>query len=124
MRKITKAAVWAAALVAAGIVPALAAPLTIDLEGDAQRTTVDYACKSGPDAAPTPLGVEYINLPHNNLAVLPIDGHPTVFVDTVAAAGAKYAAGRWIWWTRGRRGTLRDVIQNDPKKDVICELKR
>ncbi len=107
-----------------GAATATASALTLDLSGDAQRTRVTYTCRASKDAAPAEMVVEYINLPGNTLAVLPIDGKPTLFVDVVAGSGAQYVSGRRIWWTKGSGARLYDAVTRDFKAGSICEVKR
>ncbi|MCQ0988261.1 MliC family protein [Jiella marina] len=99
-------------------------PLDLDLPGEAERTIVTYECRDSAEAEPRPLAVEYINLPGNNFAVLPIDGRPTLFVSVISGSGAKYVAREKVWWTKGRRGDLFDVNRQDASETTVCRLKR
>ena len=115
------------ALAAIGAVSALAqdrAALTLDLEGPAERTTVTYLCRDAAEAEPVEMAVEYINLPSNSLAILPVDGRQTLFVDVMSGSGAKYAAGAMVWWTKGRRGDLYSEMRSDPSQTTVCEVRR
>jgi membrane-bound inhibitor of C-type lysozyme len=104
-------AFFGAALIA-GTGIAAAADLNIPLGKDAsvERSTAEFRC----DAAGVKLGlpagpfiVEYINGGGNALAVLPIHEKPMIFASVFAADGARYAAGRFIWWDApGRSITL------------------
>ncbi|KQT85202.1 MliC family protein [Aurantimonas sp. Leaf443] len=96
-----------------------ASGLTLELEGPAQRTRVAYACTNGPD-----LTVEYVNLPGNTMAILPVEGRATLFVGLLSASGAKYASGPYVWWTKGNRGDLYDERVGDPKQNVVCRVRR
>lgn len=98
--------------------------LTLDLPGNAQRTRVTYTCRASRDAPPVDMVVEYINLPGNTLALLPLDGKPTLFVDVFAGSGAQYVSGRTIWWTKGPGARLYDAVTKDFKAGSICEVKR
>lgn len=89
--------------------PALAAVesnLTLSLPGDVQKSTAIYDC-----ATDTPLSVTYINAEPNFLAVIPIDGEDLIFVNTLAASGAKYEAGKYVWWNKGADATLTDLTE-------------
>jgi len=107
-------------LVGAGTAQAL----DLDLPGEAERTTVTYECRDSAEAEGWPLAVEYINLPGNNFAILPIDGRPTLFVSVISGSGAKYVAREKVWWTKGRRGDLFDVNRQDASETTVCRLKR
>ena len=99
-------------------------PLTLDLPGTAERTTVAYACKTGAAADAEPLSVEYINLPDNNFALLPIEGKPTLFVGVLAGSGAKYVANDMVWWTKGPRGDLYSERAPDAADRTVCQVQR
>ena len=121
--RLAAAAPLVALCLATGTVSASAA-LSLDLPGNAQRTKVTYVCRASKEAAPVDMTVEYINLPGNTLALLPIDGKPTLFVDVVAGSGAQYVSGRTIWWTKGPGARLYDAVTKDFKAGSICEVKR
>ncbi|MEF2553024.1 MliC family protein [Aurantimonas sp. A2-1-M11] len=115
------------AFAAMGALPALAqdgAPLTLDLEGPAERTRVTYLCRDEAEAEPVEMVVEYINLPSNSLAILPVNGRATLFVDVISGSGAKYAAGEMVWWTKGRRGDLYSERRSDPSQTTVCQVRR
>ncbi|MFD2238399.1 MliC family protein [Aureimonas populi] len=77
--------------------------LDLDLPGEAQRETIGYACSD--EVRRT---AEYINIGDNSLALLnPGDG-ARLFVNVVAASGAKYVSGSSVWWTKGAEATLED----------------
>lgn len=122
----TSAAAMAAllALVPLGAAAQTPAPLTLDLPGEAERTVVTYACRASADADPQTLPVEYINLPGNNFALLPIDGRPTLFVGVIAGSGAKYVANDMVWWTKGPRGDLYSERATDPADRTVCQVQR
>jgi membrane-bound inhibitor of C-type lysozyme len=88
--------------------PALAAEFTLglELEGDVQTITANYDCGSE-----TPLTVTYLNAAPNFLAIVPVKGEDLIFVNTIAASGAKYEAGQYIWWNKGADATLTDVTE-------------
>jgi len=86
-----------------------ASDLIIHLRGDTpvERHTLTLTC----DAAAVKLGVpqgsfevEYINAQPVALAVLPIEGKQLVFASVLSGSGARYAAGRFLWWDAGSRG--------------------
>ena len=72
----------------------------------ASTSTHTYQCEGGKS-----LTVTYWNSQAGqSFALLPVDGKPMLFVDTIAASGVKYMAGRYTWWTRGERGDLYDAL--------------
>ncbi len=71
--------------------------------GDAKLDTrsVDYKCENG-----RKFTVQYLNKGDNSLAVVPVSDNSTlVFSNVISASGAKYAAGQYIWWTKGEEAT-------------------
>jgi membrane-bound inhibitor of C-type lysozyme len=94
-----------------------AGELTINLPDTAkvERRTISYQCKG--------LGrlqVEYINAVPNALAVVPIDGKPLVFANVLSGSGARYAAGRYIWWEKGGTAQLSDLRQAESVRPTEC----
>ncbi|MCT8998026.1 MliC family protein [Chelativorans intermedius] len=85
-----------------------ATELTLSLPGDAtvERTSVAYDC-----GAAGRLDVEYVNAGPVSLAVFTYDEEPVVASNVVAASGARYAGGRYVWWSKGDGGTLHDAMQ-------------
>lgn len=72
----------------------------------ASTSTHTYQCEGGQS-----LTVTYWNSQAGqSFALLPLDGKPMLFVDTIAASGVKYMAGRYTWWTKGERGDLYDAM--------------
>ena len=101
-----------------------AEPLSLDLDGPIDRQSGAYECRASADAKPTPLSVEYLNMPANNLAIVPIGGSPRLFVSTLSASGAKYVSGEWVWWTKGPRGDLYSERRTDSSQTTVCRVKR
>ena len=72
----------------------------------ASTSTHTYQCEGGKS-----LAVTYWNSQAGqSFALLPVEGKPMLFVDTIAASGVKYVAGRYTWWTKGERGDLYDAM--------------
>jgi len=80
------------------------------------RNTVRYACEGLP-----PIRVEYINAGSNALAVVPVSGEAMVFANVLSGSGARYAAGPYIWWTKGAGADLYDQRQGDNAKPITCQ---
>ena len=98
---------------------ALAQDITLSLPGAAQveRTTVRYEC-----AGAAPFEVEYINAGANALAVTPVEGQHLIFVSVISGSGARYAAGPYVWWTKGAGADLYDVrLGEDASPTMHCE---
>lgn len=77
----------------------LSIPLTLGATGSVQAQS--YSCEDG-----QAFSVQYVNAGANALALLPIDGEDRIFVNVVAASGARYVSGAHVWWTKGDTATL------------------
>jgi membrane-bound inhibitor of C-type lysozyme len=105
---------------------ALAENLTIPLPG-VQVTRIRAAFTCGTDGVALglpsqPFTVEYLNAGENHLAILPLHGKSMVFANVISGSGARYAAGRYIWWDAGDRGVTlyAEGVDGHPKAD--CHL--
>lgn len=99
--------------------PAATSFLTITLgtTGDFDRRNVHYGCEGDTDL----ITVAYLNAAPNYLALIPIAGSTLVFNTVLAASGAKYAAGKYVWWTKGNEASLFDLTQGaDSKPILVC----
>jgi membrane-bound inhibitor of C-type lysozyme len=110
-----------------GAVAGEATDLTIHLTGEApvSRRVVQFQCDSTGVQMGLPAGafpVEYLDGDGNSLAVLPIGGRSLIFANVISASGARYAAGRYIWWDAGSRGVhlYSDFDSLDGKKQATC----
>ena len=75
-----------------------------------------YQCAGGKS-----LQVTYLNAASGqSFALVPVDGKPLLFVDTVAASGVRYQAGRYVWWSKGNNGDLYDVMQGENAAPVLA----
>jgi membrane-bound inhibitor of C-type lysozyme len=86
------------------------AEITLPIPGTepVERFTVPYSCEGL-----EPFSVEYINAGANALALVPVEGETLVFANVLSASGARYAAGPFVWWTRGRSADLYDIRQGE-----------
>ncbi|RQS19003.1 MliC family protein [Burkholderia sp. Bp8998] len=84
-----------------------AAQLTVEeIDADSRVQTL-YQCANQKQ----PVRVSYWRAGNGqSFALVPVNGQQLLFVDTVSASGARYQAGRYTWWTKGKEGTLRDEI--------------
>jgi membrane-bound inhibitor of C-type lysozyme len=73
-------------------------PQTVKFQCDAEGTKIGLP--SGP------FSVHYFNGAGNSLAVVPIGGKSLIFANVMAASGARYASGTYIWWEAGGAATL------------------
>ncbi len=97
---------------AASSASAVQTTLTIHLGDDPltdfERKIVHYTCASG-----EPFAVDYINAAPNFLAIMPIETTMLIMSAVESASGAKYVAGRWVWWTKGPDARLYDLTLGD-----------
>lgn len=90
--------------------------IELSTETDFERRVMVYDCAAG-----EPLTVTYINAAPNFLALLPVpeEPDPLVFASVISASGARYAAGHWIWWTKGVDASLYDVTLGEDAEPVL-----
>jgi membrane-bound inhibitor of C-type lysozyme len=95
--------------------PTSAADVTLMLDAPkAEALSINYRCE-GTSATMT---VEYINAGEDSLAMVPVEGGRRVMVSVLAASGARYAGGAFVWWTKGREGSLYD-LRNGEDADPV-----
>jgi membrane-bound inhibitor of C-type lysozyme len=111
----TLALALSAGLFATGV--AHAAQLTVEeIDADA-RQTVTYQCADQKQ----PVRVSYWHAGNGqSFALVPVNGQRLLFVDTVSASGAKYQAGRYTWWTKGRDANLYDEIAGEQAPPLLA----
>lgn len=83
--------------------PAAAGGGTLTVAGGSRRV-VAYDC--GPEGLRK---VTYVNAAADALAILDVDGSKRIFVSVISGSGARYASGRYVWWTKGPEASLYDV---------------
>ncbi|GGF86470.1 hypothetical protein GCM10007301_52930 [Azorhizobium oxalatiphilum] len=102
--------------------PASAAELTLALPEGTQvhQVKTSYACPAG--AAFT---VAYITAGNSALAIVPVAGQELIMANVLAASGARYAGGAYVWWTKGPDAALYDVRQGENAAPVMtCQEKK
>lgn len=82
--------------------------------GAVDRQTVQYDC--GGEA----VDAEYINAGPLSLVTFSIGGHYIAASGIISGSGARYAGGRYIWWTEGEEATLFDVTKGEEDPGVVC----
>ncbi|MGY6707186.1 MAG: MliC family protein [Rhizobiaceae bacterium] len=109
----------AAGMVALMAQTAMAGEIVIPVEEGVavDDLTVTYSC-AGED-----FPVRYINAgPSVSLAVFEVEGETVVAAITVAASGARYEGGRYVWWSRGLEANLFDVMEGPDAEPIArCE---
>jgi len=105
-------------LIATG--PALAIETSLQyvltLTGDVERRQVEYECEGREDL----LMVEYVNAAPNFLALLTVEDELRVFANVVSASGARYASGRFVWWSDGAEASLFDETAETDDPIMTC----
>lgn len=84
-------------------------------EGTTEVKPVSYKCDGE-----LPVSATYINAPGNALAVLLIGDDTVVTANVLAASGAKYAGGKYIWWTKGTEADLYDLTLGEDAPARHC----
>ncbi|WP_266180496.1 MliC family protein [Dyella humicola] len=76
----------------------------------------NYQCDGGKS-----LQVTYLNATNGqSFALLAVEGKPLLFVDTIAASGVRYQAGRYVWWSKGNNGDLYDAMQGVGAAPIVA----
>lgn len=100
--------------------------LTVRLPGVAvTKIHASFDCGADGVALGLPAGpftVQYLNAGENHLAVLPVHGQALVFASVISASGARYAAGRYVWWDAGARGVTLYAEGVDGHTKADCQL--
>lgn len=83
--------------------------------------TVHYRCDGDKR-----LTARYFNSADNQIAILRLDGKPLLFVTVLSASGARYAHGKYVWWTKGDDAMLQDFTQGEhaPPLYANCRAQR
>lgn len=82
--------------------------IALSFSGDAERKLVRYECEGL-----QPFAVEYLNAAPNFLALMPVGEEIVVMTTVMAASGAKYVAGNFVWWTKGAEAEFYDLTLGD-----------
>jgi membrane-bound inhibitor of C-type lysozyme len=81
-----------------------------------ERTQTIYDCGSAGG-----LTVTYVNADPNFLAIVPVpkQSQQMVFASVIAGSGSRYAAGKYIWWTKGSSASLYDITLGDNAPPIL-----
>lgn len=93
--------------------PAVAEPmlsLPLQITEESSLNPIVYDCENGEE-----FHVTYINAGENHLAVIPVGDADRIFVNVIAASGARYVAQELEWWTKGNEATFTDLLENSSK---------
>ncbi|MDE1991482.1 MAG: MliC family protein [Rhizobiaceae bacterium] len=109
------------ALVALGALPQFAAAagggnIRLQTDGTYEHKTVTYDCASAGR-----IKVTYVNADPNFLAIVPVKGQKQdlIFASVISGSGARYAAGKFIWWNKGKNSDLYDSTLGDNAPPVM-----
>jgi len=91
--------------------------LTITTQsGDFDQRLMRYDC-----GTESPLVVTYINAAPNFLAIVPLaeETQPLIFAAVLSGSGVRYAAGKWLWTTKGLDASLLDTTLAEDAEPVL-----
>jgi heat shock protein HslJ len=81
-----------------------------------QSQSRSYDCEDG-----RTVEVDYINAGSVSLAVLTMQDEFVVAANVIAASGARYAGGPYVWWSRGSdEALLEDIRQGEDSSPMTC----
>lgn len=110
-----KAATLIAISLALAALPAMAADkVTLDLPEGTTEISASYNCGD------FTLDARYINGEQIMLAELKWPENHIIAAEVIAASGARYAAGPYVWWSKGNDGTLYDVTKGENDPGITC----
>lgn len=112
MKALTLAAILLAAPASAEAFLSLSLPLGA---GDGV-VSARYVCEDGTEYA-----VRYVNSGPNSLALIALPEGERVFVNVIAASGARYVAGAYEWWSRGETARLSNA--QAPNEETECAVR-
>lgn len=92
--------------------------LVINIDGNSERRITRYECTE----MDAPFEVEYLNADPNYLAVLTIDAQKVIFANVISGSGARYAAGQYIWSTKGAEAQLFNELEGSDPISTCLEL--
>ena len=85
----------------------------------ATTNTLRYECRGG-----STLTVQYMNTKNKqSFALLTVDGRKMLFVNVLAASGAKYVGDHYTWWTKGPEGSLTDDTADPNGPPMLADCK-
>jgi membrane-bound inhibitor of C-type lysozyme len=87
--------------------------VTVEDGGPNMRTTAHYDC------AGKAVEVEYINVEPDHLAIVPVEGRKRIFALVLSGSGARYASGRYIWWSKGKEASLHDRMKGADAPPIL-----
>ncbi|MBB5073712.1 membrane-bound inhibitor of C-type lysozyme [Bartonella callosciuri] len=104
-----------------GLTSAFASSLVIEVPDDPEPTiqTIAYQCDMG--TSKERFEATYHNAGTISLVDLKWKGKRMIGSNVIAASGAKYVGGPYIWWTQKNEATFYDLM-NDPneEKPINC----
>jgi len=74
------------------------------------------------DCAGRPVEAQYINAGDVSLVTLLIGEEFVVAANVIAASGARYSGGQYIWWTKGDRADLVDFRNGGMEAIITCTV--
>lgn len=84
-------------------------PLTFPSLKVTSRSVVTYRCDGARE-----IGVAYMNTDNRqSFAVIRLDGRHIVLINVISGSGARYAADKYVWWSKGNTGNLYDLTQGE-----------
>ncbi|MBS7699282.1 MAG: MliC family protein [Chelatococcus sp.] len=93
------------------------AAITIEVPtvNEVQTVKASYACGD------RVVDATYFNAGAISLVSLAIHGEFVIAANVLAGSGAKYAGGRFIWWTKGNTADLYDLTKGENAAPVTCK---
>jgi membrane-bound inhibitor of C-type lysozyme len=87
--------------------------VTVENGSPNMRTTAHYNC------AGKAMTVEYLNVEPDHLAIVPVEGSKRIFALVMSGSGARYASGRYVWWSKGNEASLYDEMKGPGAPPIL-----
>ncbi|CAH1674550.1 Membrane-bound inhibitor of C-type lysozyme [Hyphomicrobiales bacterium] len=93
------------------------AAITIEVPSvtEVQTIRASYACGG------RTVDATYFNAGAVSLVSLSMQGEFVIAANVLSGSGAKYAGGRFIWWTKGNTADLYDLTKGENASPVACK---
>ncbi|WP_406604029.1 MliC family protein [Bartonella gliris] len=100
----------------------LAGSLIIEVPDNPEPTTQTIAYQCDTETGKERVEAVYLNAENISLVDFKWKGNRVIAANVLAASGAKYMGGPYIWWENNKDVTLYDLV-NDPeeKKPILCK---
>lgn len=101
-------------------ISAFAGSLVIEVPDDPEPTkeTIVYQCSS--ETQKQRVEATYYNIGEIALVDLKWNGKRIIAANVIAASGAKFVGGEYVWWTKGNEASFYNTLTEDRALSLEC----